>query len=195
MRCNVGSLASESTQQTTMEDELRSLLLAGLDGDAAAYRQFLVQLTPVLRRYLRHRLQDAPDDVEDLLQETLLAMHQQRHTYRREALLGPWVYALARYKLVDWWRARGRRIVASEPLEDWADALADPALDEQESRLALHALVDQLPDHQRLPIRHTKLEGLSVAETAALTGLSESAVKVGVHRGLKVLARLWKDQS
>ena len=54
-------------------------------------------------------------------------------------------------------------------------------------------LLEALPDHQRLPIHHTKIEGLSVAETARLTGMSESAVKVGVHRGIKALARLWKE--
>ncbi len=52
--------------------------------------------------------------------------------------------------------------------------------------------LQQLPANQRLPIQHTKLEGLSVQETAQLTGMSESAVKVGVHRGLKALARQWK---
>jgi RNA polymerase sigma-70 factor, ECF subfamily len=178
-----------------MEDELRALWLAGLDGDAGAYRRFLVALTPRLRRYFRRRLQAMPDDVEDLLQETLLAIHQQRHTYRRQELLTPWVHAVARYKLVDWWRARGRRVQATESMDELADVLSDPEVAVQDTRRDLHQLVAQLPANQRLPIEHTKLQGLTVAESAALTGLSESAIKVGVHRGIKALARLWKEQS
>jgi len=52
----------------------------------------------------------------------------------------------------------------------------------------LSKLLHELPERQRLPIMHVKLEGLSVTETAKMTGLSESAVKIGVHRGLKALA-------
>ena len=51
-------------------------------------------------------------------------------------------------------------------------------------------LLGQLPAGQRLPIIHMKLEGLSVVEASRLTGMSESAIKVGVHRGLKALAAL-----
>jgi RNA polymerase sigma-70 factor, ECF subfamily len=52
----------------------------------------------------------------------------------------------------------------------------------------LNTLLAGLPDRQRLPIVHVKLEGLSVVEAAQRTGMSESAIKIGVHRGLKALA-------
>jgi len=65
---------------------------------------------------------------------------------------------------------------------------AEPAA--AEARRDLGVLLQQLPDKQRLPIEYVKIEGLSVAEAAQRTGLSESAVKVGVHRGLKALAAL-----
>lgn len=176
-----------------MEQELRHLLLAGMDGDASAYRDFLQQVSTLLRGYFRRRLQGLPDEVEDLLQETLMALHTQRHTYRREEPLTPWVHALARYKLVDLWRRRARHEALKDPLDEAADWLVAPESSEGESRRDLVRLLQALPDHQRLPIQHTKIEGLSVAEAARLTGLSESAVKVGVHRGIKALARLWKE--
>jgi RNA polymerase sigma-70 factor (ECF subfamily) len=176
-----------------MEQELRHLLLAGMDGDASAYRDFLQQVSTLLRGYFRRRLQGLPDEVEDLLQETLMALHTQRHTYRREELLTPWVHALARYKLVDLWRRRARHEALNDPLDEAADWLVAPESSEGESRRDLVRLLQALPDHQRLPIQHTKIEGLSVAEAARLTCLSESAVKVGVHRGIKALARLWKE--
>jgi RNA polymerase sigma-70 factor (ECF subfamily) len=171
-----------------VEQRLRALILAGLDGDQAAYHAFLTELTGRLRAFVRRRLYQLQDEVEDIVQETLLAVHNARHTYRAEEPLTAWVYAIARYKLLDFLRSRARH-AGTEPLDDLADILCysddAPAHD---ARLDLNGLLEQLPDKQRLPILHVKLEGLSVAETARLTGLSESAVKVGIHRGLKALA-------
>ncbi|MBP0596762.1 sigma-70 family RNA polymerase sigma factor [Herbaspirillum sp. LeCh32-8] len=170
------------------EERLRALLLAGLDGDAAAYRDFLSELSARLRAYLRKRLMHMQDDVEDIVQETLLAVHNARHTYRADQPLTAWVYAIARYKLMDFLRARSRREALNDPLDDEHDLFAASDEEPAQARRDVGALLDQLPDKQRLPIMHVKLQGMSVAETAELTGLSESAVKVGIHRGLKALA-------
>ncbi len=170
------------------EDRLRSLLLAGLGGDAASYHAFLRDLTAHLRSFLRKRLMGLPDEVEDLVQETLLAVHNQRHTYDPGQPLTAWVYALARYKMIDLLRRRARTDLLNDPLDEESELLAGSDDDAAEARRDLARLLDTLPDRQRLPIVHVKLEGLSVAETAQRTGMSESAVKVGVHRGLKALA-------
>ncbi len=177
------------------EDDLHPLFLAGLDGDGAAYHRFLQRLGALLRGYFRRRLQQLPDEVEDLVQETLVAVHAQRHTYRRGEPLTAWVHALARYKLVDLWRRRERHEALNDPLDDDLEAFASPDAEAGEARRDLGRLLEQLPPQQRLPILHTKVEGLSVQETAQLTGMSESAVKVGVHRGLKALAKQWKGTS
>ena len=172
-----------------MEERLRGLLLQGLDGDAGTYQQFLKELSAHLRAFLRRRLAQRPDEVEDLVQETLLAVHNQRHTYRTDMPVTAWAHAIARYKLIDWLRAHAAKEARHEPLDDNAEALfATSDGDAAEARRDLGQLLGLLPDRQRLPIVHMKLEGLSVVETAQLTGLSESAVKVGVHRGLKALA-------
>ena len=177
------------------EHELQALFMAGLDGDTVAYHRFLQRLGALLRGYFRRRLQQLPDEVEDLVQETLMAVHGQRHTYRRGDPLTAWVHAVARYKLVDLWRRRERHEALNDPLDDELAVFASADHEIGETRRDLGRLMAQLPPSQRLPILHTKLEGLSVQETAKLTGMSESAVKVGVHRGLKALARLWKDMT
>ncbi|WP_280190492.1 sigma-70 family RNA polymerase sigma factor [Delftia sp. PS-11] len=174
--------------QHPAEERLRALLLAGLDGDAVAYRSFLSELSSRLRAFLRKRLQHLQDEVEDLVQETLLAVHNARHTYRADQPLTAWVHAIARYKLMDFLRARARREAFNDPLGDEHELFAACDDEPAQARRDVRALLEQLPDRQRLPILHVKLEGLSVAETAQLTGMSESAVKVGVHRGLKALA-------
>ncbi|HQS33116.1 MAG: RNA polymerase subunit sigma [Polaromonas sp. 39-63-203] len=173
---------------TDIENRLRALLMLALGGDAQAYHGFLKALSAHLRAYFRRRLFQRPDDVEDLVQETLLAVHNQRHTYQTAQPLTAWVHAIARYKLVDLLRARASREALTDPLDEAFDMFAASDTDAAEASRDLHQLLDSLPDRQRLPIVHVKLQGLSVVEAAQRTGMSESAVKVGVHRGLKALA-------
>lgn len=177
------------------EERLRGLLMRGLDGESLVYRTFLMELSAHLRAFFRKRLAGLPDDVEDLVQETLLAIHNQRRTYDVDLPLTAWVYAIARYKLVNLLRRRARRDLLTDPLDDDRDLLRSTDSEAAETCRDLGKLLDRLPDRQRLPIVHTKLEGLSVTETAQLTGMSESAVKVGVHRGLKALAALIRNES
>lgn len=175
---------------TASEERLRDLLVRGLAGDAPAYHAFLKDLSAHLRAFLRKRLVRLPDEVEDLVQESMLAVHNQRHTYDPGQPLTAWVHAIAKYKLVDLLRRRASRDLLTDPLDDELDVLSSADADAAEARRDLGKLLGQLPDRQRLPIVHMKLEGLSVAETARVTGMSESAIKVGVHRGLKALAAM-----
>ena len=175
------------------EAVLHDLFVRGLAGDAVAYRTFLQKLGVHLRAFLGRRLFGWPDDVEDLVQECLLAMHNQRHTYQSEQPLTAGVYAIARYKLIDLLRAKGSREALHQPLDDELAVFAESATDASDARRDLGGLLEVLPDRHRLPIVHVKLHGLSIAEAAQATGMSESAVKVGIHRGLKALALKIKD--
>jgi RNA polymerase sigma factor (sigma-70 family) len=169
------------------EDHLKALLVQGLSGDAPTYRLFLEGLSAHLRAYLRRRLGGLPDEVEDLLQELLLAIHNQRHTYDPTQPLTPWVQAIARYKLADLHRRRERREAVHDPLYD--DMIFTTVDHEAaEARHDIEKLLQLLPQRQRLPILCVKIEGASVSDAARRTGLSESAVKVGIHRGIKALA-------
>lgn len=180
--------AAHNAALRNREMHLQALFLAGQAGDERAYRTFLNDLSSHLRGFLRARLQRQPGDIEDLLQEVLLAIHNGRHTYRSDQPLTAWVFAIARYKVSDFFRARSRGDAFNDSLDDSAELLAEPELEPAQASRDLGKLLDELPDRQRLPILHVKLEGLSVTETAKVTGLSESAVKIGVHRGLKALA-------
>lgn len=170
------------------EERLRGLLVLGLGGDEHAYHAFLDELSAHLRAFLRRRLAHLPDDVEDLVQESLLAIHNQRHTYDADQPLTAWVHAIAKYKLVDLLRRRAGRDVLTEPLDGENEVFSSADADAAEARRDIGKLLDLLPDRQRLPIVYMKLQGLSVVETSRITGMSASAVKVGVHRGLKALA-------
>jgi RNA polymerase sigma-70 factor (ECF subfamily) len=163
-------------------------LLAGLSGQGAAYQLFLTELAAHLRAFLRKRLARLPDEVEDLVQESLLAVHNQRHTYDPGQPVSAWVQAIAKYKLVDLWRRRAAQDLLAEPLDEENDIFSSADADAAEARRDLNKLLAELPERHRLPIVCIKLEGLSVKEAAQMTGMSESAIKVGVHRGLKALA-------
>ena len=177
------------------EDRLKQLLLRGLSGEESAYRAFLQELSAHLRGFLRRRMTRLPDEVEDLVQESLLAVHNQRHTYDAAQPLTAWVHAIAKYKLVDLLRRRSKRELLSDPLDEEFDLASASDTDAADARRDLGRLLSRLPERQRLPIVHMKLEGLSVAQAAKLTGMSESAVKVGVHRGMKALAAMIREDA
>lgn len=174
------------------ENRLRDLLMLGLSGDGLAYHQFLKELSVYLRGFFRRRMGGLPDEIEDLVQEVLLAIHNQRHTYDPAQPVTAWAYAIARYKMIDLLRRRGSHENLNVVLDDEFELPGSSDNEASEARRDVLKLLEQLPQRLRLPIQHMKLEGLSVVETARLTGMSESAVKVGVHRGLKTLAAIIK---
>ena len=183
----------DSAKQNDFETGLKPIWLRAQAGDEAAYRQALMLVATRLRAYLRRRMQSLPDEVEDLVQETLLALHLQRGTYDPATPVSAWVLAVARHKLIDLWRRRGRQDALHDPLDDFGDGqLSAEGSGDSEARRDLGRLLEGLPEAQRLAIVLTKVEGLSVAEAAQRTGASESAIKVQVHRGLKRLAALVK---
>lgn len=177
------------------EARLRKQFMAALAGDAIAYRQFLTALSAHLRAFFRKRMSQLPDDVEDMVQESLLAIHNNRHTYRPEQPLTAWVHTIARYKLIDLLRARSRHELLNDPLEDDLEIFAKSDPEAAEARRDLVTILQSLPDRQRRALVMIKLEGASVAETALATGMSEASVKVGVHRSLKALSAKLKGRT
>lgn len=172
------------------EAELKRLMVAGLDGDAAAYRNLLEGVSRLLRSYYRPKLSRVgreSTEAEDLMQEVLMAIHTRRHTYDTNEPFLPWVYAIARYKLIDHLR-RTRSSLANVPIDDAGELVASEDYSGVESGHDLHNLMTELPEKMRRAIQCVKLEGLSVVEAAARCGTSQSAIKVNVHRGLKRLA-------
>lgn len=170
------------------EAHLRALLLKGLAGDEAAHRVFLSEAAALLRGYFRNRLRGAPEDAEDLVQETLVALHTRRDTYDPTYPLTAWMYAIARYRLIDHLRRAKHRSHASLDGVEIGDA--DPHYDASDARRDVNTLLTKLPEKQRAAIRLVKLEEKSVREAAQITGLSESDIKISIHRGLKTLMRL-----
>jgi RNA polymerase sigma-70 factor (ECF subfamily) len=177
---------------TDAETRLKALMLAALDGDAASYRGLLAQLTPHLRAFFLRRLGN-PADAEDLVQETLIAIHAKRATYDPALPFTAWLHAIARYKLID--HLRRAKVRRTLPLEDADSVFAEERTEAAIAKRDVEVLLAKLPEAKRALLRQTKIEGLSTAEAAERTGLSESGVKVGVHRALKALTAMIGERS
>lgn len=166
------------------EIELKTTMIRALDGDASAYNALLRTLAPLLRAFFRRSL--GSDDVaEDLVQETLIAVHTRRATFDRARPFSAWLYAIARYKLADHFR-RSRRFA------DFAEVESElPSVEFESATSAsmdIERLLGLLPDKQSNVIRATKIEGHSLAEAATTAGISPSDAKMSVYRGLKRLS-------
>lgn len=188
---------SGSTPQSSalhaQEKALAELMRRTQAGDQVAYRELLVEVRTLLIRYATRTLGRMgihdPSAAEDLTQETLMALHQKRATYDPGLLFTPWLYAIARYKLIDFGRRslRGSRVFVELPDAELGDACASGSVELIEGQLDVFGLLNGLPAKQRELLEQVKIQGASVAEVSLRTGMSESAVKVGVHRAIKAL--------
>jgi RNA polymerase sigma-70 factor (ECF subfamily) len=164
---------------------------AGLAGDMAAYRQLLEALAPALRGLVRRGLaQSGNADVEDVVQEILLAVHLKRNTWMSDQPFSPWLNAIARHKLIDVLRRKGRR--GEVPIDDLVEVLPDTAEPPETSQGELSRLVSRLEGKQKDVVNSISIDGASIRDTAAKLNMSEGAVRVTLHRGLKKLALLYR---
>lgn len=171
------------------EGEWTDLMRSANSGDGAAYHRLLLTITPVLRATAQRGLARAgqpTDQCEDIVQEILLAVHLKRHTWDPAAPFGPWLFAIARNKLIDTLRKRGRRVFVD--IDDFADMLpAEPPREQLPAGEAgVHLL--SLPQRQREVLQSVAIDSASIRETAAKLSMSEGAVRVALHRGLASLA-------
>ena len=171
------------------EKEWALLMRAGNAGDAESYRRLLLQLTPVLRAVARRGLASAgmaDTDAEDVVQETLLAIHLKRRSWDEAAPIGPWLRAIAHHKMIDTLRRRGRRI--DVPLDDFAEVLAGGESEPSMLVSDVDRHLESLPAGQRKVVRIIAVDGASISEAAACLSMTNGAVRVALHRGLAALA-------
>lgn len=161
-------------------------MVNSLEGDPAAHDALLRALLPLLRAYFRGQLRDFSDDVDDLVQDTLMAVHHRRTSYDRDKPFSAWFFSIARYKAIDHHRRKRKHV----PIDDIEHLLIVEGFeDESGARMDLAGLMATLPEKQARVIRDTKITGMSVAETAGGADISESDVKISVHRGMQSLMR------
>jgi RNA polymerase sigma-70 factor, ECF subfamily len=177
------------------EQQWALLMRAGNAGDASSYRRLLLQLTPVLRATARRSLAPAgmaDTDAEDVVQETLLAIHLKRQSWDENAPFGPWLRTIARHKMIDALRRRGRRVSLS--IDDFSEALADGGAESDMFIADVGRHLNDLPPGQRNVVRAIAVDGASIGEAAARLSMSNGAARVALHRGLVSLARKFRRE-
>lgn len=172
-----------------LEAKLHTLMVAGMGGHSGAYQTLLSLCAERLRSYFGRRLAGREFDVEDLVQETLIAVHRKRATYDQSLPFTAWLHGIARYRLIDFLR-RDKRAV-EVPIDEGFEGEESDAFAATLAQVDLDKLLTELTPNQVAALRLTRIEGYSVRETAEMTGQSEPAVKVNVHRGLgRLMARI-----
>lgn len=168
------------------EAEIARLLREGIAGDERAYGDFLRRVADLVRGYARRRITSSGIDAEDIVQETLLAIHTKRHTWERGEPVTPWLYGIAKHKLVDAFRRHGRRMETN--IDDFQDMAEDPR-PEPARDWEIERALECLAPGQRSVVAKISLEGHSITETASKLGMTETAVRVSLHRGLAAIAK------
>src|SRR4051812_42219319 len=166
------------------ERELKSLMLEAAGGNREAYRALLKRIEMLARPFVKNILTRAGlaggGAEEDVVQEVLLGIHSKRETFDPGQAFLPWMYAIARYKAIDYLRfARSRSLSKADSLDDPESALPELASLEGNpgDRLDVRKMLEQLPPKQRDLVKLIKLEGLSVQEASFKTGFSPTDVR------------------
>lgn len=177
------------------EDEWTGLMRSAISGDDAAYHRLLKAVAPVLRAAARRGLTRAgqpADQSEDIVQDILLAVHLKRHTWDADAPFAPWLFAIARNKLIDALRRRGRRVFVN--IDDFAETLPGQPAAETVPTSEVAAQLHSLPARQRDVLQSIAVDSASIQDTAKKFAMSEGAVRVALHRGLASLTAKLRGQ-
>ncbi|WP_425348843.1 sigma-70 family RNA polymerase sigma factor [Pararhizobium antarcticum] len=162
------------------------LLRTAIAGDEKAYAAFLGRTASIVRGFARRKIVQGGVDAEDVVQETLLAIHTKRHTWITDAPVLPWIYAIARFKLIDAFRKRGRRVEIE--IGEIAETFAQPESETVSDR-EINRILEGLAPGQRSVVASISIDGRSIIETAETFGMTETAVRVALHRGLRSIAK------
>jgi RNA polymerase sigma-70 factor (ECF subfamily) len=181
------TMSTTSPRHASDERRWAALMVNAQAGNEADYRRLLGELADVIQAFLRSRFGNG-HFIEDCVQETLIAIHEARHTYDSRRPFRPWLFAIVRHKAIDTLRKRNTRHRLTASYQDSQAALGQPGrAGEAEAEMTSSRLLESLPEPHRQALVLTKLIGLSVAEAAEKLGISESLVKVRVHRAIRKL--------
>jgi RNA polymerase sigma-70 factor (ECF subfamily) len=172
---------------TDNTDNFAALMKQALAGDQRAYGDLLQETSRLLRPFLAKRL-NFTNEVDDLLQEILISIHKARHTYDGNRPYKPWVFAIARFRMQDHFRAHyADQLHHAADLDDMQDFLHENVTETAFSYESISGEVEKLPEKQAIILRMMHQEGYTAKEVAEKIGMNESAVKVAAHRAYKIL--------
>lgn len=177
----------EDARNARDEDRLGDMMRLALGGDSAVYATLLKDIAALARgnaRAMLRRRGQSDADLEDIVQDVLLAVHLKRDTWDTSRPFGPWLGAIVRHKLVDTMRKRRLGDVSVDEIADVLPAQNAAPSDGHDVERTLATL----PERPRSIVRAIAIEERSAAQVGADLGMNEGAVRVALHRALKDLA-------
>ncbi|MBT7542904.1 MAG: sigma-70 family RNA polymerase sigma factor [Gammaproteobacteria bacterium] len=180
---------------SSKDKKLSELFIKAQNGNDLAYELFLMETAKILKSFLNKRM-NSSSNAEDVLQETLLSIHNSRHTYLSSKPVGPWLYAICKNRMIDYHRKQSRFekfITVDSVKSEKFEILAEINCNEEESEKGIQIIecLNKLPKAQKKIIKLLKIDGFSVKEVAMKTGMSESSVKVTASRGYKKIREMF----
>lgn len=173
------------------DDDWSLLMRAALNGDSRSYARLLHEVTPVLRGVVLAKGRSLTrEHREDIVQEVLMAIHRKRHTWQSDLPIRPWLYAIARHKVIDAFRAKGSAVHL--PIEDFEQVLAAEDAPDGLAARDVAGLIGRLDRRSAQIVRAVGIEDEPTATVGARLGMTEGAVRVAMHRAMKRLAALAK---
>ena len=169
-----------------VEAKLKSLFILTMNGDQQAYESFLTFTSALVKRYLYFigGINLAQENADDLHQEILMSIHMKKHTYRTDRPILPWIYAVTKYRYIDYYRHKKR-----QPLMVEFDELAKYTKEETEINLSFEDILEFLTPKQKNMLMLVKVEGLSYQEAAESMNMSVPSLKTGIHRLVKAIQK------
>lgn len=168
------------------EDTWQDLMAAAQAGNQRAYATLLEQAAKFIRTIARRYHRDTAT-AEDVVQETLIAIHRVRHTYEPGRAVEPWIAAIAKARAIDALRANTRRTALETEAAHFALAEGHEPNEQREAAAEIAAALEALPPAQRAAVRLLKIEELSLNEAAEVSGRSVPALKSLLHRAMLTL--------
>ena len=174
---------------TDNEKNLELLMTLSQGGDTRAYTLLLQETARFVRPFLAQRLA-LPSALDDLLQEVLISVHKARHTYDAGRPYKPWVYAIARFRLLDFLRTHyADQLVQADEWSEATHDLSEPVTEPDPRYESISEELCKLPEKPATILRLMHHDGLTAKEVAQKMGMTESAVKVAAHRAYKLLRK------
>jgi RNA polymerase sigma-70 factor, ECF subfamily len=178
-----------TTEQSARSRRLVQLMVAAQAGDKEAFRTLVYEIGAGLTNFVRARIFDR-GEIEDVCQEILIQVYESRHTFDPKRPLEPWLFAIARYVVID----HRRRYLQRSAHQQLTDAVPDIVSENAGNLLSMfRQALSQLSPFQREALMMTKVEGLSIAESSQRAGTSTGNMKVRVHRAAALLRKAILD--
>jgi RNA polymerase sigma-70 factor (ECF subfamily) len=180
-----------TTEQSARSRRLAQLMVAAQAGDKEAFRTLVNEIGPGLTNFVRSRIFERAE-IEDVCQEILIQVYESRHTFDPKRPLEPWLFAIARYVVIDHRRRYLQRSAHQQLTE--TEALPRNMGENMGNFLArFRQALSQLPPFQREALMMTKVDGLSIAESSRRAGTTIANMKVRVHRAAVLLKKAMLD--